>query len=106
MLIAWTTVTDRADADRLAGAAIAAGLAACVQIEGPITSVYRWEGRIETAAEFRLTFKTLPAHLAALEKQVLATHPYTVPEWIVVRAELVSEKYLSWAQANSSPLSL
>ena len=106
MYLAWTTVGDRADADRLAGAAVAAGLAACVQIEGPVTSVYRWAGRIETAAEFRLTFKVIPARLAALEAQVLAAHPYTTPEWIVVRAELVAEKYLSWAQANSSPLPL
>lgn len=106
MYLAWTTVGERADADRLAGAAVAAGLAACVQIEGPVTSVYRWAGRIETAAEYRLTFKVIPARLAALESQVLATHPYTTPEWIVARAELVAEKYLSWAQANSSPLPL
>jgi periplasmic divalent cation tolerance protein len=44
--------------------------------------------------------------LLALEAHVHRHHPYTTPEWIVVRAEHVGEKYLSWAQANSSPLPL
>jgi periplasmic divalent cation tolerance protein len=102
MLIAWTTVASRADADRLAADAIARNAAACVQIDGPIQSHYRWEGKAEQAEEFRLAFKCLPEQLPALERSVLEHHPYEVPEWIVVRAERVAEKYLSWAKANSS----
>jgi periplasmic divalent cation tolerance protein len=103
MFIAWTTVASRADAERLAAGAVEAGLAACVQIEGPVASHYRWQGKVERSEEFRLTFKCLPAQLAALEAQVLAAHPYTTPEWLVVRAERVSEKYLSWAAAGVHP---
>jgi periplasmic divalent cation tolerance protein len=106
MLIAWTTVATRAEADALAAGVIAVNLAACVQIEGPIVSHYRWQGKLEQAQEYRLSFKFLPAQLLALEAHVLRHHPYTTPEWIVVRAEHVGEKYLSWAQANSSPLPL
>ena len=102
MLLAWTTVATRADADRLAADVVARQLAACVQIDGPITSHYRWQGQIERAEEFRLCFKLLPAQAAALEQHVLATHPYETPEWLVVRAEHVAEKYLSWAESNSS----
>jgi periplasmic divalent cation tolerance protein len=102
MLIAWTTVATRADAERLAGETIALGLAACVQIDGPVVSHYRWQGRVERTEEFRLCFKCLLAQLPALEKQVLATHPYDTPEWLVVRADRVGEKYLSWAEANST----
>ncbi len=102
MFLASTTVATRADADRLAAEVVALGFAACVQIDGPITSHYRWEGRAERAEEFRLTFKCLPARLTALEAHVLAHHPYDTPEWIVVRAERVGEKYLSWANANST----
>ena len=102
MLLAWTTVSKRADADRLAAQAISHRLAACVQVEGPITSHYRWEGQSERAEEFRLCFKFLPRTADALEKLVLAQHPYDLPEWIVVRAEHVAGKYLSWAEANSS----
>lgn len=103
MLIAWTTVGTGADAKKLATAAIAAGLAVCVQIEGPIESHYRWKGRTEKAAEFRLTFKLVPARQAALEALIRELHPYETPEWIVVQAKHVSEKYLSWAESNSSP---
>lgn len=102
MFIAWTTVATRGDADRLAADVVNRGLAACVQIDGPVVSHYRWQGKAERAEEFRLAFKTLPEQRTALERHVLAVHPYDTPEWIVVRAEQVSEKYLSWARANSS----
>lgn len=100
MFIAWTSVASSEDADRLARTAIAEKLAACVQVDGPITSHYRWKGTIETSREFRLTFKCLPEKLDRLETRILGLHPYSSPEWIVVRAERVSEKYLSWARAD------
>jgi periplasmic divalent cation tolerance protein len=98
MLLAWTTVATSQDAARLAHGAVEAGLAACVQVEGPVTSYYRWEGKIESAPEYRLLFKLLPEHGAALEEWVRMRHPYETPEWVVVRAEHVSGKYLSWAR--------
>ncbi len=103
MLIGWTTVASAADASRLAQGAIEARLAACVQVEGPVTSHYRWEGRIETAEEYRLMFKFLPGQAGPLETWLLAHHPYATPEWVVLRADQVSEKYLSWAQGVSTP---
>jgi len=102
MWIAWTTVANRADAERIAADTVARGLAACVQIEGPITSYYRWEGRSERTEEFRLTFKCLSAQIEPLQHNVLASHPYDTPEWLAIRAERVGEKYLSWAEANST----
>lgn len=102
MLIAWTTVAQRTDADRLAAEVVARNLAVCVQIDGPVTSHYRWQGKAESATEFRLTFKALESQAAALEQHVLATHPYDTPEWLVVSADRIGEKYLSWAGANSS----
>jgi periplasmic divalent cation tolerance protein len=102
MFVAWTTVARREDADNLATAIIARNLAACVQIAGPVISHYRWQGHLERAEEFRLTLKFTPDRLPALEAYILAHHPYDTPEWIVVRAEHVGEKYLSWAEANST----
>jgi|SRR3990172_1462749 len=103
MLIAWTTVATARDAARLARGAVNARLAACVQIDGPVTSHYRWKGRVEQTVEHRLTFKLLPKNAAALEAWVRTHHPYDTPEWVVIRATRVSEKYLSWAEANSTP---
>ena len=102
MLIAWTTVATSADAERIATDVIGRNLAVCVQIEGPIISHYRWSVRIEEAEEYRLCFKLVEAQVQALEAHVLSTHPYETPEWLVVRAERVGEKYLSWARTNSS----
>jgi periplasmic divalent cation tolerance protein len=81
---------------------IALNLAVCVQVDGPIVSHYRWQGRDAKEEEFRLSFKVMDSHALALEKYVLGAHPYETPEWVVVRAEHVGEKYLSWARANSS----
>src|SRR5882757_8695763 len=94
MLIAWTTVGTLADADRLAADVVAAGLAACVQIDGPVVSHFRWEGKHERVEELRLCFKLLPDQLDGLRQRVLNAHPYDTPEWLVVRAQDVGEKYL------------
>jgi periplasmic divalent cation tolerance protein len=102
MFIAWTTVETRSAADELAAATVGLGLAACVQIDGPVTSHYRWQGKIEQASEFRLSFKCPMDRIAELESYVLNHHPYETPEWISVRADRVGEKYLSWARANST----
>lgn len=102
MFVAWTTVGSREEAERMAADVIALNLAACVQIDGPIISHYRWAGKPERAEEFRLCFKCLELQVPALESHVLAAHTYETPEWIVVSSSRVGEKYLSWATANSS----
>ncbi len=100
--IIWTTVGTRADADRIAADLIERKLAACVQIDGPICSHYRWEGQAERSEEYRLWIKCLRGSLPAIERHMFSIHPYATPQWIVVAAEQVGEKYLSWAKANSS----
>jgi periplasmic divalent cation tolerance protein len=102
MIVAWTTTEDRSDAERLARGAVERRLAICAQIDGPITSIYHWEGKVEEAQEFRIWFKCLPINAPALRQWVHSHHPYSVPQWIAVSAESVGEKYLSWAMANST----
>lgn len=99
--IGWTTVGTVADAETMAEKLVEAGLAVCVQREGPLHSTYRWEGRLESSTEYRLTIKFLPEKQADLERALFAQHPYEVPEWLVVFADRVGEKYLSWAQTRS-----
>lgn len=102
MWVGWTTVANLDDAKRLASGLVEHRLAACVQIDGPVTSFYRWAGATERAEEFRLWIKFVDDARAAVETWLWAHHPYETPEWIVVRADHVAEKYLSWAQANST----
>lgn len=106
VLIGWTTVSTREQADQLATGLVAERLAACVQIDGPIRSHYRWEGQPEVSEEYRLTIKFTPMRQVELEAWLFARHPYETPQWLVVRAEHTAEKYLSWVQANCTPLPL
>jgi periplasmic divalent cation tolerance protein len=96
--VALTTLPDRETADRLAAALVAEGLAACAQVEGPLVSHYRWEGKACREEEWRLTLKTDPAREEALRDRVHALHPHRVPQWLVLGAA-ASEAYLRWVQA-------
>ncbi len=103
MFVAWTTTTSRTDAEKLARGAVVKRLAACAQVDGPLTSFYHAEGQLEHAEEFRVWFKYLPGNASALRDWVHTHHPYATPQWIEMSAESVGEKYLSWAMANSTP---
>ena len=106
MLIAWTTVSTPAEAERLADASIDQNLAVCAQVEGPIHSQYVWQGRKTAAQEWRIAFKFLEEQSAALSAYIQSAHPYDTPQWIVVQADRVGEKYLSWARAPRSSVNL
>ena len=100
MIIAWTTTETRPQAEKLARLAVDRDLAACVQIEGPITSFYRWEGSVEEASEFRLTFKVVRKNALALKALVHRNHPYETPQWTVADLADVGEKYRQWAESS------
>ncbi|GLY63873.1 divalent-cation tolerance protein CutA [Amycolatopsis taiwanensis] len=92
-----SSTTDSEDAARdLAAGAVDAKLAACAQIVGPITSVYRWEGRVRTDTEWRVELKTAADRLAPLVDLLKANHSYDVPEIIATPIEGGSEDYLAW----------
>jgi periplasmic divalent cation tolerance protein len=91
-----TTTAERADADAIATAVLDERLAACVQISGPIDSRYWWNGRIDTAREWIVTFKTRRDLYGKLEKLVLSQHPYDQPEIIATPIVEISAGYLKW----------
>ena len=91
------STTDNEDVARtLATGVIEAKLGACAQIVGPITSVYRWEGEIQTAQEWRVEIKTATDRVAALTEHIRANHSYDVPEIIATPITGGSAEYLSW----------
>lgn len=98
--IAWTTVATATDASRLAQSIVAAKLAACVQIDGPIHSVYPWEGKIECSEEFRLWLKYPASNEEAVRELVHRLHPYSVPQWVAVEAQSVGTAYLHWVRES------
>lgn len=94
-----TTVGDRAAAESLAARLVGEKLAACVQIDGPVTSTYRWRGAVETAAEWRCTCKTTPGRAAACREAIRALHSYELPE-IVETAVEGAEAYAAWVRES------
>lgn len=93
-----TTVASQAEAERLARALVERRLAACVQISGPINSIYHWQGKIEVSAEWRCEVKTLRSVYPAVESAIRALHSYDVPEILAVPLAAVSADYLAWLQ--------
>ena len=93
----FTTVPEKDQADSLAEDIVENRLAACVQIDSPVTSVYRWQGKTEKGQEHRLVIFAPERKLGELESLVHDRHPYDTPKWVCCKAEKVSEKYLKWA---------
>lgn len=101
-LLVITTLPDANSAHRLATALVEQRLAACVNILAPCRSVYRWQGRIEDAAEVPLLIKTTGARFAALEAAIRAAHPYELPEVVAVGIDRGSPEYLAWVAAETA----
>ncbi len=102
--IVLTVVDDREVSERLAAGAVSEGLAACVQIDGPLDSVYRWEGEVRSDREWRITAKTTVAAADRLVDHWAGEHPYEVPEILVVPLMGGHEPYLRWVGAEVDPL--
>ena len=71
-------------------------LAACVNLIPAVASVFRWQGRMETAAETLAIFKTSAAAYPAFELELARLHPYEVPEIVAFEPTAVAETYRSW----------
>jgi periplasmic divalent cation tolerance protein len=98
--IVLVTAPDLKTARALAKAALSARLIACANLIPKIESHYRWRGKIESGAEVLLILKTQKSKLAALEKLVLAKHPYDTPEFLVLPLSVGNKKYLDWLSAS------
>ncbi len=92
-----TTFSARAAAEACAARLVRDRLAACVQVEGPIVSTYRWRGSVETAEEWRCVCKTTPGRATDCRTALAAGHPYEVPEVMEARVES-SAAYAAWVR--------
>lgn len=94
--IVLVTAPDLKTARRLAKAALAERLIACANLVPKLESHYRWQGKLEQSAEVLMVMKTTAVRLAALEKLVVAKHPYDTPEFVVLNLAGGTKKYLAW----------
>lgn len=95
------TAPDWKTARGLARAALAARLVACANLMPRIESHYWWQGKMERAQEVLILLKTTRARLAALERLIVAKHPYDTPEFVVLPVGRVNARYLAWWQESA-----
>jgi periplasmic divalent cation tolerance protein len=102
-VIVLVTAPNLKTARALAQAALTARLVACANLVPKLESHYWWRGKLEKSAEVLVMMKTLKRHLPALEKVVLATHPYDTPEFVVLPMLGGNERYLAWIDSSTAP---
>ncbi len=98
--VVMTTVADEQQARALATAVIEARLAACAQTM-PISSCYRWDGKVVNDKEFLILFKTVTDKYPALEAKILKLHSYDTPEIVRVPIDGGFSKYLAWIETET-----
>jgi len=94
--IVLSTAGSQEEARKIAEALVEQRLAACVNIVPGMDSVYRWQGRVETAAEWLLVMKTTAAVFPSLREALRKLHSYDVPECLMLAVEDGDDAYLAW----------
>jgi periplasmic divalent cation tolerance protein len=103
-----TTLPDREAAHRLGRRLVEERLAACAQVVGPVSSVYRWQGEVESAGEWYCHLKTTASRVEDLITRIRELHPYETPEIVALPVAEGDEAYLRWiadSVADTSPRS-
>jgi periplasmic divalent cation tolerance protein len=95
-----TTVENKADAEKIARSLVAEKLAACVQILGPLTSYFHWQGKLDTVGEYLCLIKSRNDLFAELETAIKDLHPYEVPEILAIPVVKGGKEYLDWMAAE------
>lgn len=95
-----STAASRDEASRIAKRLVEESLAACVNITGPIHSVYRWQGKVESAEEFLMLIKTTASKSSDATARLRALHSYEKPEAIELEITGGSADYLRWIRES------
>ncbi len=101
--IVLTTVGLHQRAEELAHALVERRLAACVNIIGPIRSIYRWKGDVQNEQEYLLLIKTTSDRASSLAAAFDELHPFELPERVELDVLGGSAEYLSWVIQQVAP---
>lgn len=94
--IVLSTCADREQAERIAHRLVEQQLAACVNILPGVQSIYRWQGKVESASEVLMVIKTSADLVREVELTIASLHSYDVPEFLVLPVFGGSHAYLAW----------
>lgn len=102
MLVVFSTFPDPDKAAEVARILVTEQLAACVNIVGPVRSIYRWEGEVSDATETLAVIKTTTERFEEMRTRLVALHPYQVAEVIALPVEAGHAPYLAWVTGETS----
>lgn len=97
-----STASSREEAEQIGHTLVERRLAACVNIAGPVQSVYRWKEEVESSEEWLLIVKTTAGAFERVRNCIRELHSYEVPECIEIPIEDGSAEYLKWLADNVS----
>ena len=106
VLVVLTNLPDRDSAHRMAQSLIESHAAACVNILAECSSVYRWQGKIESTSEIPLLIKTTRSAYPRVEELIRSQHPYELPEIIAVSVDAGLPAYLLWVIQEASSINV
>jgi periplasmic divalent cation tolerance protein len=100
LLIVLTTFASLEDAKKMAHQLIERRLAACVQIQEGVHSVYRWDGKVCEGKEVLLSAKTVADKWVDISHFIKSHHPYDLPELIAYAPEKYEAHYGKWVESE------
>lgn len=103
VLWVYVTAADAEEARRIGRALVEEGLAACVNLLPGHTAIYRWEGKLEEAAEAAFLAKTTAGRFEALRARIRALHSYTLPCILALPTAAGDAEFLDWVRAQVAP---
>lgn len=95
-----TTAATREEAEGIASALLDRQLAACVQVQGPVTSFYHWNSELQRDEEWLCTIKTLATAWEAVEAAIKELHSYDEPQIVATPVSHASDGYLCWVKES------
>jgi len=101
LVIILTTYPDASSAKEAARVLVDRQLAACVNLLPEMTSIYRWEGSIESGQEQQLLIKTRRSLFSEVRDYILENHPYALPEILCIPVLTGSDDYLNWIETTT-----
>ena len=94
--IITTTVSNLQEAKKIAHLLVEKKLAACINIIGPVLSIYKWENKIQQDQEYKLFIKTNKSHWNLVERLIIENHSYSVPEITQMNIKNIHLPYKKW----------
>ena len=95
------TVGSEEQASAIGRTLVDEGLAACINVIGPIQSIYRWQSAVQEEREYLLLIKARELDFTVIERRVRELHTYELPEVMGLRFDRGSRPYLEWMLAST-----